>query len=336
MAINNYIELSAKLLIDYLQSLYPTNVNYQKIDESSTSNLIKWSIHLNSVKPILDVNICTMNSSDTILMNVIYPTLNNKIDNVLINWKNDLQSIEFPIDEKNVSTELITSFNDFIKTRVSVDQLTDVLHDELEKKVLQESESNFAIQQQQDKGHPPDSPPNEKSKINLNRFNDESIATNRRIIQDRPEFEDELEIHNSMNPALQNKNGFPSIGDRDLNPPGLSKNPPMKSFIDPLSDDVSNDGGMYPTMNHPLFRNGNQIGGGGTTSRLGVPPGARFDDPYSEDNLDDLGSGLPGNLRRGPGNFPSNGGFGSGGLGDGGFGGFGGANGGGYGGGFGF
>ena len=129
---------------------------------------------------------------------------------------------------------------------------------------------------------------------------------------DMPDFDDEYEIKAS---AKQQTSSIPAIGDRDLNPPGLPKNPELKLFIDPLAES-NPDGGMYPTMNNPIFGTESS----GTTGRLGVPPGARFDDPFSQENLDDLGRGLPGNLRRpgprgsGPGSgFP---GFGPGGSND--------------------
>lgn len=131
-------------------------------------------------------------------------------------------------------------------------------------------------------------------------------APNSKKPSDMPDFDDDYEVKNSGRTAMGIPAAFPAIGDRDLNPPGLPKNPAMKPYIDPLALDP--DGGMYPSSSHPLFG-----GRTGNTSRLGVPPGARFDDPYGEDNLEDMGMGLPGNLRRGLGNDSSSGpGFGSG------------------------
>lgn len=121
---------------------------------------------------------------------------------------------------------------------------------------------------------------------------------------DMPDFEDEYELKGRGN--LDTNTGVFNIGDRDLNPPGLLRDPPMKPYYDPLSGGLAGGvagGGMYPTADHPMFgqRQGN-------TSRLGVPPGARYDDPYGEDNLEDMGMGLPGNLRgRGFGGSPSGG-----------------------------
>lgn len=127
---------------------------------------------------------------------------------------------------------------------------------------------------------------------------------------DMPDFDDEYEIKGRY-PGEPQGGRVPLIGDRDLNPPGLPRDPLMKPYVDPLAQNP--DGGMYPSSDHPMFgrREGN-------TSRRGVPPGARFDDPYGEDNLEDMGMGLPGNLRHGglnPRGGPGGSGFGGSGLG---------------------
>lgn len=132
---------------------------------------------------------------------------------------------------------------------------------------------------------------------------------------DMPDFDDELEIN--AKPKVASR-GYPSIGDADLNPPGLPKHPEMKQWHDPLQ---TLSGGMYPSPG--MFGDPNQ----GNTSRLGVPPGARFDDPYGEDSLQDIGQGLPSGLRRG-------GAPGAPGFGQGSFGGFGPGGSSGFGGGF--
>lgn len=175
----------------------------------------------------------------------------------------------------------------------------------------------------------------------------ELLAKSQRRPADMPDFDDEYEIKDratlgggSLGGSSGGPPGVTPIGDRDLNPPGLPRDPLMKPYWDPLAHNP--EGGMYPSSDHPIFgqREGN-------TSRRGVPPGARFDDPYGEDNLEDMGMGLPGNLRHGGGrggrrggpgfgDFGDNPGFGPGGTGGPGFGGsgFGGS---GYGGsGFGF
>lgn len=139
---------------------------------------------------------------------------------------------------------------------------------------------------------------------------------------DMPEFDDEYEINDRSRSG--GVSGV-SVGERDLYPAGVGRYPTMQPYLDPLAG--GRGGGMYVGPQDPMF--GQQSG---NTSRRGVPPGARFDDPYGEDNLHDMGMGLPGNLRD-PGGFgPGSGsggfgggsgsGFGSGGFGGSGFGGF--------------
>lgn len=123
---------------------------------------------------------------------------------------------------------------------------------------------------------------------------------------DMPGFDDEYEV---LRPANGQQGplglGLTPIGDGDLNPPGLPRYPEMRPYLDPLANP---QGGMHPSMQHPLFGRA-----AGNSSRTGVPPGARYDDPFGEDNLSDMGMGLPGNLRQGPGSGFGGPGFGSGG-----------------------
>lgn len=106
---------------------------------------------------------------------------------------------------------------------------------------------------------------------------------------DMPDFEDEYELKSRVS---RHTAPFANIGDADLNPAGVPANPVMRPYLDPLRGGL--DGGMYPSPDHPIF--GSRTG---NTSRTGVPPGARYDEPYGEGNLEDMGMGLPGNLRRG-------------------------------------
>lgn len=125
---------------------------------------------------------------------------------------------------------------------------------------------------------------------------------------DMPDFEDEYETRGK--PVAMPPTFNPSIGDADLRPAGLGRYPTMEPYLDPLRPNPH--GGMYPDANHPIFG-----GSGGLGVRPGVPPGARYDEPYSEGNMDDMGMGLPGNLRNrgGPGGPGGHGGFsGPGGL----------------------
>ncbi|KAL4898090.1 PI31 proteasome regulator N-terminal-domain-containing protein [Aspergillus ambiguus] len=118
-----------------------------------------------------------------------------------------------------------------------------------------------------------------------------------------PGFEDEFEIQRPPRGFPGMGGGHPlNIGDRDLYPPGLGPNDPIRGGIGPGLGGAGG-GGMHPTFDDPLF--------GGRGGRQGydpqAPPGSRYD-PVGP------GSGPP------FGQGPSFGGRGAGG----GFGGFGG------------
>lgn len=130
------------------------------------------------------------------------------------------------------------------------------------------------------------------------------LETEARRPADMPDFDDEYEISGRNRTAAAS--GV-SVGERDLYPAGVGRYPEMKPYLDPLA--AGRGGGMFVGPDDPMF--GQR---GGNTSRRGVPPGARFDDPYGEDSLQDMGMGLPGNLR-GPGGPGGFGGAGSGGAG---------------------
>ncbi|KAK6540393.1 hypothetical protein TWF694_009192 [Orbilia ellipsospora] len=125
---------------------------------------------------------------------------------------------------------------------------------------------------------------------------------------DPPGFEDEYEV----NRPPGNPWGFPAggrnplrIGDDDLNPPGLGRNPPLRGPF--FGEDDGN--GMHVGPNHPMF--GGRQGGGFADPRF--PPGSRYD-PIGPGGGPQGGFGGPrGGLPRGPGGPGSGfGGFGSG------------------------
>lgn len=114
-----------------------------------------------------------------------------------------------------------------------------------------------------------------------------------------PGFEDEYEINRPPRGMPGGGEPFGRIGERDLYPPGLGPNDPLR--MGP-GGGHRGGGGMHPTFDDPMF--GGQGGGGGYDPR--APPGARYD-PVGP------GDGPP-NLRGGP-RFPG-GGFGGGGGGN--------------------
>ncbi|KAF3993700.1 hypothetical protein FT663_01113 [Candidozyma haemuli var. vulneris] len=284
---NTYYELTLQLLKAYIAERYEAQVNV-KVD---TPEFNKWE----AGPFIVTVSEISPNNS---LINFVR---GSQSVSVSIEWEK--WNIELPV--KEVSDELKQQFAVFLDTRLDPPKLR---RDEEHK----DSESLT--------GPPPPGPPG----LGIPRASDDDLnAIGSRKPADMPDFEDEYEVLGSAN-RTGTSSTFAPIGDRDLNPPGLSRDPPMKPFIDPLA---APEGGMHPTMDHPLFGRSQ-----GNASRRGVPPGARFDDPMGEDNLEDMGMGLPGNLRRGGGPGFGPGGPGGPGFGPGGSSGFGG----GFGGGFGF
>ncbi|KAJ9613359.1 hypothetical protein H2200_003301 [Cladophialophora chaetospira] len=124
-----------------------------------------------------------------------------------------------------------------------------------------------------------------------------------------PGFEDEYELNRPPRGMLPGQQPFGNIGERDLYPPGLGPNDPLR--IGPGGGGFRGGGGMHPTFDDPLF--GGQ--GGQRPYDPRAPPGARYD-PIGP------GDGPP-NLRGGP-RFPGGGGGGmGGGMGGNPFGGFG-------------
>ncbi|CCE80372.1 Piso0_003488 [Millerozyma farinosa CBS 7064] len=115
---------------------------------------------------------------------------------------------------------------------------------------------------------------------------DPATAPDRRI-GDMPDFEDEYEMQHHRR-AVGLPPDVPTIGDRDLHPPGLPRHPTMSPFVDPLAD-PGHDGGMYPSMNHPLFGRPSY-----DNPPPGVPPGARYDDPTGDSPFPSLPRPRPG------------------------------------------
>ncbi|GME71318.1 unnamed protein product [[Candida] boidinii] len=117
-------------------------------------------------------------------------------------------------------------------------------------------------------------------------------------INNPPGFEDEYQLQDkkptNSAPLFPRNNDLPSIGDKDLNPlPG--KNPILKPFFDPLSDPspASSSGGMIPTKYDPIFHSELKNSGNGSGNPL-----IRSDEPVigPDDDLNLIGSGLPGSI----------------------------------------
>ena len=120
-----------------------------------------------------------------------------------------------------------------------------------------------------------------------------------------PGFEDEHEIQRPGG-RFQGGQPFGNIGDRDLYPPGLGPNDPLR--IGPGGGGIRGGGGMHPTFDDPLFQG--QGGQRGYDPR--APPGARYDPIGPGDGAPNIrgGRGFPGGSGGGPPN--PFGGFGGG------------------------
>ncbi|KAI1624526.1 PI31 proteasome regulator N-terminal-domain-containing protein [Exophiala viscosa] len=122
-----------------------------------------------------------------------------------------------------------------------------------------------------------------------------------------PEFEDEYELNRPARGMAPLRQPFGNIGDRDLYPPGLGPNDPLR--MGP-GGGFRGGGGMHPTFDDPLF--GGQ--GGQQPYDPRAPPGARYDPIGPGDGPPNLGGGprFPGGGSGGFGGGNPFGGFGSG------------------------
>ena len=213
---------------------------------------------------------------------------------VTLNWKSEeLPDVKLPIDALNLPHNVITDFENFMKTKIDINKLGTWLG-VVERTTVDGTRTHIEAAKN-DAG--PEEVASHRAEFPLAGSNlAGSIGTQerQRKIPDMPEFDDEYEIQHPA--GAPSSSAFPSIGHGDLHPPGIPKNPLLQPFLDPLQP--QGDGGMYPTPNHPLFGSRPQ----GPSSRRGVPPGARFDDPLGDQDFDMVGSGLPGGMH-GPGGF---------------------------------
>lgn len=199
----------------------------------------------------------------------------SKAQGVTVNWKTDeLPEVSLPIEAINLPSNVIQDFEAFMKEKIDFKKLEESLG------VVESSTADGRMHIEASDDQKPTAQPAGFAP---------SVVQGKKTHPDMPDFDDEYEMQRPAGPPSQH--AFPSIGHGDLDPPGIPKNPLLQPFVDPLQP--QGDGGMYPTPNHPLFS-------GPGSSRRGVPPGARYDDPLGDHNLDMVGSGLPGGLR-GPG-----------------------------------
>ncbi|EGW32739.1 uncharacterized protein SPAPADRAFT_60091 [Spathaspora passalidarum NRRL Y-27907] len=285
MTVDNYFQLTFHLVSEYINSIFPTGSNYS-LKHTTNEGKLKQSELYHNEERILICSFTEITKYQS-LVNLI--NAEGRLDNALINWEwFDLDELKFPIKKDKIPQDLIDKFN--TKFRLLIDEQKTSSIFERPSRV---DEGGPTIEEETDTEELPPAP--QAPQVPKATTGDIRVPPPTTRPPDMPDFEDEYEIKDHRQPIQPNI--VPSIGDDDLNPPGLPRHPELKPFIDPLAaGSAGTSGGMYPTPHHPLFGQPQS----GNSSRRGVPPGARFDDPYGEDNLDDLGMGLPGNLR-GPG-----------------------------------
>ncbi|KAG7662277.1 uncharacterized protein J8A68_004171 [[Candida] subhashii] len=322
MTINSYFELTFHLVSKYINTLYPSTSDYKLTQIVSDTKLKQSELYIKDEK-ILIFSFTEISKYQS-LVNVI--NIEGRLDNALFNWEwFSLDDIKFPLeDETEIPQDIIEKFNKKFRILLDHEKASSIFehhhggnsHDvEAKEPIIEEQQTDTEEIPQSATPEIPFNPPSHPPPASTT--SQQPFPEQKARPADMPDFDDEYEI--KSHPPQFSQPHIPTIGSDDVNPPGGS-NPLMKPYLDPLQSGP--DGGMYPTPNHPIF---GQPPSGGNTSRLGVPPGARFDDPYGEDNLDDLGMGLPGNLRGGPPGAGGPGGPHMGGFGGppGGFGGFG-------------
>ncbi|KAG5419305.1 hypothetical protein I9W82_003072 [Candida metapsilosis] len=306
MSIDNYFQLTVYLVTKYVESIYPSSQDFKVVQTTNERKLNQSEVYYKDEK-FLIVSITEISTVQS-LINLL--NLDGRLDNALINWEwFDLDETKFPINNEekddNLPKELVEKFNTKFRFMIDNEKVSSIFaHPNKQEKegpvvVEDDTESNPARSPTPEVPYNPTNP----TFAGGNPSSAPSVATGNTPFakrpDDMPDFEDEYQIKDKGPPigsALGGQSSqFPSIGGDDLNPPGIPPNPTLQGYIDPLR--APGGGGMHPTPDHPIF--GGQ-GGGGVGGRRGVPPGARYDDPYSEDNLDNLGRGLPSNFR-GPG-----------------------------------
>lgn len=259
--ITNYLELTTALAERYLK----ISLNQRDeilIEESKKYNQLR-SSHAGETCPV--VCIAEVNTK-VILVSFVFD--GKQVESRILNWEKE--PVVLPVGE--ITSELDEKFSNVIGA--------------LNRPVMRSFE-NVPQQEPRDDHRVP------KATDHTNPYGlpDTAETTSSRYPQvDLPKFEDEYDIL-SRRTLEDYGNPFPSIGDRDLRPPGIPEYPQMKPYIDPTGGETDG-GGMYPLRNHPIFGPKKS----GPFSRRGVPPGARYDDPssnpFGEPNPDE---GIPPN-----------------------------------------
>lgn len=272
MAFDNVLQVATSVVRDWISDV--TNDAKHTIYETPTFTQF---LYVKDKQTVLTLNLVLQKEKEITIL-FIY-TLDNKSETYPVNFTDDL-SITLPIDTitDEFREQLIKQFSG------EEENLKNVLKSqnlqELEPQLLQQERKIPQELKVQNAKLP-------KLDFEVTRA---QPGQQRQRPPDMPDFDDEYEILPKNNAGRRdNRDIFPSIGDDDLNPPGLPKNPELRPYLDHgrgRGSGSGSGGGMYPSLDHPLFRGGE--GRGSHPNIPGLPSGARYDDP--------MGGGGPGGL----------------------------------------
>ncbi|CAH2354765.1 hypothetical protein CLIB1423_18S03180 [[Candida] railenensis] len=262
MAFDNVLQIATSVIRDWISDV--TNDAKHTIYETPTFTQF---LYVKDKQTVVTLNLVLQREKEITIL-FIY-TLDNKSQSYPVNFTDDL-SITLPIDTitDELREQLIKQFSGEEEN----------LKNALKTRNLQESETQLP---QQERKIPQEL---RVQNAKLPKLDFEVTRSpqgqQRSRPADMPDFDDEYEVLPKNNAGRRdNRDIFPSIGDDDLNPPGLPKNPELRPYLDHGRGSASG-GGMYPSLDHPLFRGGGE-GRDSNANIPGLPSGARYDDPMA-------------------------------------------------------
>lgn len=272
--IKDYFQLTTKLIHDYIGSTHERNVQEEF---RPSHNVNQYLVYQDQDRKTLLMIIDIVLLAEKTQIISIFSTNDDTTEKIRINW-DDIDQVEFPIDEINISNDLIVKFNDHIKKNERDERLKQLFKTCIKspkvKAVTGSNQADLKPRIDLSDSNPPIGPP-------PSHLIDVADSSRTRLL-DKPDFDDEYEIKGKYQ---QNRPQVSmSIGDDDLYPGGIKN----ITDHDPLR--IGGRGnGMSPSFNHPLFGNRS------SSSRGDHPFGARYDEPFGPGENDELtGQGLPG------------------------------------------
>ncbi|EGV65696.1 hypothetical protein CANTEDRAFT_133104 [Yamadazyma tenuis ATCC 10573] len=293
--INNFYELTCALTNDYI-GRYNRSTFVKKIVQAG-DKLTQYFVYSDQSQQhtILIANVVQLTPQKSVVTLCGHKQdEGDKVDSVVVDWSilNPKNSIVLPLDEINLSSEIIALFNSQLDKEVNREYMEALFkrslrsHEKASISVPASESASESASAVASASVPASAP---------STFLSDPPASKNASIPDKPGFDDEYEMQSHRAvlglppPGGPPSGGVPSVGDDDLYPGGI-KDPSTRGYLDPLRDTSRGSGGMYPSANHPLF-NRDRMGGPGN-----APFGARYDDPLvgDPDDMDLMGAGLPG------------------------------------------